>query len=385
MDKVLVHYDEIFLKGNQRFFFEDRLIENIRKSSERQKVRLVSIAKKHSSLLCTFNDSHEKISSALKYVFGIKDFSYVEEVSKDFDKIMLKVRALLGRIRKEGQTKVFFSIKRVDKSYPLSSEEMNRRFREAAVQTALQLDMEGRSAGISVRIYPDVCYLSYENIQGYGGLPVGTGGKVLVLLSGGIDSPVAAWEMMKRGCNVDFMHIHSFRTNEDAKKGKIAKLVDILNNYQFKSRLYLLPYSNYDFHMLGKNTGGDDLVLFKHYLLGIAEKLAIKNAYGAIVNGDNLGQVASQTIENLRAAGNGISVPIFRPLLTYNKEDIVKKAREIGTYDISLEDYKDCCSIVSMNPNTRTTIAKISASADLTRVDELIKSSMKEVSFYPFN
>ena len=137
--------------------------------------------------------------------------------------------------------------------------------------------------------------------------------------------------------------------------------------------------------MLGKETGGDDLVLFKHYILGVAENLAIKNSYGAIVNGDNLGQVASQTLENLRAASNGIQAQIFRPLLTYNKEDIIEKAREIRTYDVSLEPYKDCCSIVSKNPNTKTTIEEINISADLTKVDELIRKSMKEVSFYPMD
>lgn len=385
MEKVLVHYDEIFLKGNQRFFFEDRLIENIKKSAERQRARLVAISKQHSSLICTFDDSRGKISSLLKCVFGIKDFSYFDEVPRDFDKIMAMVKIMLNKVKKSGQTKVAFSIKRIDKSFPLSSEEMNKRFREAAAQIGLALDMEGKSASISTRIYENTCYISSETIPGYGGLPVGTSGKVLVLLSGGIDSPVAAWEMMKRGCTVDFLHVHSFRTNDEAKTGKIARFTKILNNYQFKSRLYLLPYSNYDFHMMGKETGGDDLVLFKHYILGVAENLAIKNGYGAIVNGDNLGQVASQTLENLRAASNGIQAQIFRPLLTYNKEDIIEKAREIRTYDVSLEPYKDCCSIVSKNPNTKTTIEKINISADLTKVDELIRKSMKEVSFYPMD
>ena len=385
MKNVLVHYDEIFLKGNQRFFFEDKLIENIKKSAERQNVKLVSIAKKHSSVLCTFNDSPEKINASLKCVFGIKDFSYIEEVPREFDKILAKVKAMLNKIKQEGQTKVSFSITRADKAFPLSSEEINKRFREAASQIGLKLDMEGKSSSISTRIYNDICYISSEKIQGYGGLPVGTGGKVIVLLSGGIDSPVAAFEMMKRGCNVDFLHIHSFKTNDEAKTGKIAKFIKILNNYQFKSRLYLLPYSNYDFHMMGKETGGDDLVLFKHYILGVAERLAIKNAYGAIVNGDNLGQVASQTLENLNAASKGILAQIFRPLLTYNKEEIIKKAREIGTYNISLEEYKDCCSLVSKNPNPKTTVEKIKASADKTDVEELIRISMKEVSFYPFD
>jgi len=384
MEKVLVHYDEIFLKGNQRFYFEDKLIENIKKSADLQKVKITSAVKKHSSVLCIFNDSKEKINETLKCVFGIKDFSYVEEVGKDFDKIHAKVKEILAKFKKDGQTKVSFNIKRADEKFKLSSDEINKKFRETASQLGIKLDYEGNSpAKIYTRIYSDTVYISSEVIEGYGGLPVGTSGKVLVLLSGGIDSPVAAWQMIKRGCNVDFLHVHSYRTNEEAKKSKIVKFVELLNKYQFKSRLYLLPYHNYDFHMMGKETGGDDLVLFKHYILKIAEKLAIKNAYGAIVNGDNLGQVASQTLDNLKAASQGITTQIFRPLLTYDKEEIVNLARKIGTYKISLEEYKDCCSILAKNPNTKTKVEKLKESADNSQVEDLIRNSMKEVSLYP--
>lgn len=386
MEKVLVHYSEIFTKGGHRAYFEDKLIENLRKSAEHQKVKLVSVTKKHSSILCTFDDKRERINEVIKAVFGVKDFSYVEEVRRDFETILGKVKAMLAKIKAQGKSKVSFSIKRGDPGFPLTSEQINKQFREAATQIGLRLDYEGDSAHIYTRIYPDTCYLSSEVIQGYGGLPVGTSGKVLVLLSGGIDSPVAAWQMIRRGCNVDFLHVHSFKTNEEAKKSKIAKFVELLNKYQFKSRLYLLPYYNYDFHMIGSKAGGDDLVLFKHYMFRIAEKLAIKNAYGAIVSGDNLGQVASQTLENIKATGNGITAaPIFRPLLTYDKDEIIELARKIGTYNLSIEEYKDCCSIVAKNPNVKTKVEKLKEAAETTKVDELVRSSMKEVGFYNFD
>ncbi len=385
MEKVLIHYSEIFTKGGHKAYFEDKLIENIRKSAERQKVNLVSATKKHSSVLCTFDDKKEKITQALKAVFGIKDFSYVEEVKNDLDIILARVKTILSKIKASGKSKVSFDIKRGDPKFPLTSEEINKKFREAASKEGLKLDYEGDSVHIYTRIYSDTCYIYSEIIPGYGGLPVGTGGKVLVLLSGGIDSPVAAWQMMRRGCPVDFLHVHSFRTNEEASKSKIARIVKCLNDYQFKSRLYLLPYHNYDFHMMGNSAGSDDLVLFKHYIFRIAEKLAIKNAYGAIVSGDNLGQVASQTLENLKATESGISfAPIFRPLLTYDKEEIIELARNIDTYKLSIEQYKDCCSIVAKNPNVKMKVERLKEASEKTKVDELIRTSMKEIGFYEF-
>ena len=209
MENVLVHYDEIFLKGNHRSFFEDKLIDNIRKSSEHQKVKLVSTKKIHNSIICKFNDSQKKINETLKSIFGIKDFAYFEEVERDFDKILKKVGETLKKFKAEGHSRVSFNIKHADKGFPLSSTEINKRFRETAKQLGLKLDYDGNSAKIYTRIYNNSCYIYTEVLKGYGGLPVGTSGKVLVLLSGGIDSPVAAWNMMKRGCNVDFLHVHN--------------------------------------------------------------------------------------------------------------------------------------------------------------------------------
>ncbi len=382
MEKVLIHYDEIFLKGNHRLFFEDKLIENIKKSSEHQKVKLVSTKKIHNSIICEFNDSPEKINNTLKSVFGIKDFAYFEEVERDFDKILKKVKEILVKFKKEGNSKVSFNIKRADKNFPLSSDEINKSFRKTSKELGLELDYKGDSVNIYTRIYNNCCYLYTEIIEGYGGLPVGTSGKVLVLLSGGIDSPVAAWNMMKRGCTVDFLHVHNLKTNDEALKSKIPNFIKLLNKYQFKSRLYLLPYINYEMHMMENSKEKNDLVLFKYYIMKIAEKVAIKNGYSAIVNGDNLGQVASQTLNNLKASTYSISTTIFRPLLTSNKEEIVDLAKEIGTYQISIEKYKDCCSLLSKNPNTQTQIKDFKDSIIKTKMDDLIKNTFKEVSFH---
>jgi thiamine biosynthesis protein ThiI len=223
----------------------------------------------------------------------------------------------------------------------------------------------------------DKIYIYTKRHEGFGGLPVGTGGKVLCLLSGGIDSPVAAWLMMKRGCQVDFLHFHAFPKNRLAKEGKIIETVNILNNYQFESKIFLVPYSEYVLKTQGKIFEEYDLVIFKHYMTRLADKIAQEKKYGAIVNGDNLAQVASQTLENLKAASQKIESPIFRPLIGYDKEEIIGLSKKIGTHDISLERYKDCCSIISKKPSTKTKIKNFERELGKINLDRIISESMK--------
>jgi thiamine biosynthesis protein ThiI len=208
---------------------------------------------------------------------------------------------------------------------------------------------------------------------------VGTSGKILCLLSGGIDSPVATFLMMKRGCTVDFLHFHTFRTNSDVLKTKINRLVDILNNYQDESKLYLIPYSGYEIFSQNKLWEKYDLIAFKYYMIKLAEKFALEKYYDAIITGDNLGQVASQTIENLKISSVDLKIPLFRPLITYDKQEIIDLAKKIGTYEMSIEKYKDCCSILSKNPSTRTSQEKFTEIMKNFDLDFLIEKSLKEI------
>ncbi|HED05418.1 MAG TPA: hypothetical protein ENI61_01890, partial [Ignavibacteria bacterium] len=195
----------------------------------------------------------------------------------------------------------------------------------------------------------------------------------------GIDSPVASWLMMKRGCRVDFLHFHTFKNNQQAFNSKIKNLVEILNKYQRKSKLYLVPYSIYEILTQGRVLQKYDLVFFKYFMLNFADKLVKENHYDAIVLGDNLGQVASQTIENLKATSLGISSLIFRPLLTYDKQEIINLSEKIETYELSIKKYKDCCSILSKNPSTKTKPKAFENVLRKIEVNEIVEKSMKEL------
>lgn len=375
MVKALVHYAEIGLKGKNIGFFEDKLIANIKLAAARNKIKLKDIKKENKRIIAEFDAKESDISPVLKNTFGIKYFSYITEVKSDIEEI----RSSAAKLMKNIKDKIAFSTKRADKDFPLTSPEVNKELGEIANKHGLKVDYENAEDKIFIEIMKNKTLIYTERIEGYGGLPVGTSGKVLCLLSGGIDSPVAAWNMMRRGCEVDFLHVHTFRNNTEAEKSKITQLIKALNNYQLNGRLYLVPYSTYEVETLGRMPPRYDLVFFKHYILKLAEALAEKEGYDVVVTGDNLAQVASQTMENLKAASTNIKIPIFRPLLTYEKEEIINRAEEIGTYKISIEAYKDCCSILAKKPATKTKPEKFEAILKEVDVDKIVEKSLKEI------
>tara|TARA_Y100000294_G_scaffold167156_1_gene176059 strand:- start:1218 stop:2375 length:1158 start_codon:yes stop_codon:yes gene_type:complete len=379
MTKALIHHAEIGLKKGNFSFFEKKLVENIKKSAEKNNLKLNNISRNEKRILAEFDEKEEKVSEILKKVFGIKNFSFVSELEKDISKLKKEVEKILKKIKKEKIKKIAFKTKRSDKAFPLTSLEINKELGEISNKLKLKVDYTNFEEKIFTEITSRKIFIYTKKIPGLGGLPVGTSGKVLVLLSGGIDSPVASWLMMKRGCKVDFLHFHTFKNNKQGFDSKIKILVKKLNEYQRSSKLYLVPYSVYEIMAQGEVLQKYDLVLFKYFMLKLAEKFAIENNYDAIVLGDNLGQVASQTIENLRATSFGISIPIFRPLLTYDKQEIIDLSKKIGTYEMSIEKYKDCCSILSRKPSTKTKLEFFKKVLEKINVDEIVNKSMKEL------
>ena len=379
MIKVLIHHAEIGLKKGNFSFFEKKLVENIKKSAEKNKIKLNEIIRQEKRIIADFDAKQEKVSELLKKVFGIKNFSFVYEVEKDISKLKKEVENILKKFKIK---KIAFETKRSDKAFSLNSVEINKEFGEISNKLGLKVDYKNFEEKIFTEVTSKKIFVYTEKIPGLGGLPVGTSGRVLVLLSGGIDSPVASWLMMKRGCKVDFLHFHTFKNNKQGFDSKIKTLVEKLNEYQRKSKLYLVPYSTYEILTQGEVLQKYDLVLFKYFMLKFAEKFAIENNYDAIVLGDNLGQVASQTIENLRATSFGISTLIFRPLLTYDKQEIIDLSKKIGTYEMSIKKYKDCCSILSKKPSTKTKLEFFENILKKVDVDEIVNKSLKELEEY---
>ena len=217
--------------------------------------------------------------------------------------------------------------------------------------------------------------------KGLGGLPVGSSGKVLSMLSGGIDSPVASWLMMKRGCTVDFLHLHAFPTNEKAKKSKMMKLVKQLKKYSpVKMKIYLVPYGKFyekSFHMSGRT----ELVVFRRFIFRIAGKIAEKEKHLGFVTGDSVGQVASQTLQNLNVVNKIAEYPVYRPVISYDKNEIVGIAEKIGTYEISIEKYKDCCSLVAeKHPATKAKMRFVEIEEEKIDIEKLVEETMKKMS-----
>ena len=376
MTKVLIHHAEIGLKKGNFPYFENKLVENIKKSAEKNKIKLKQIKREEKRIICEFESNEEKISSVLKNIFGIKHFSFIYEIDRKIEEIEKKAKEIMEESKIK---KIAFKTKRSDKLFPLTSIEINIKLGEIANKLGIKVDYSNSDKIIFTEITSKKAYVYTKRVFGPGGLPISTGGKVLCLFSGGIDSHVAAWLMMKRGCEVDFLHFHTYKTNKEAQKGKVKELTDLLNKYQNNSKLYLIPYSSYEIFSQGEVEQKYDLVLFKYYMIKLAEKFALENNYDAIITGDNLGQVASQTIENLKVTSFGVEILIFRPLLAYDKQEIVDLAKKINTYEISIKKYKDCCSILSKNPSIKTRLDFFKRIVDNFNMKDLIEKSMKEI------
>ncbi len=340
---VLIHYDEIALKRGKRSYFEHTLLEQ---AEERLGTDgRIDCTRLHLDTAL----SEDAARNELDALFGVKNYAFQRVTDASMDDIEDAASEVLG----EQVGSMAVDAKRSDKSFECTSKEIEERLGDIAVDLGLTVDLDEPQTTLYVEVTEDHAYIYTEKHPGPGGLPVGTAGNVLCLLSGGIDSPVAAWSMMKRGCSVDFLHFNPYRDAEEALDEKLGAVVEVLNQYQRRATVFFAPYGIYQ--MSATVPEGYDLIAFRNCMLRCAERLADEHGYKGIVTGDNLAQVASQTLENVDAAQLGIDKPIYRPLIGNDKEETVALARRIGTYEPSIREYKDCCSIISRGPKTDVT------------------------------
>lgn len=349
-DIVVVHYGEIGTKGMNRPFFEEKLVSNIKWTMEglaeevfRLRGRIIVKLKGNAGV--------DSVKSCILKVFGISWFAFACERPQNIDSILeCALRMSEGRLKNAKTFKIHTV--RADKKFPYTSLELNRLLGEMfAKETGLKVNLENPDICVYVELADGRAFIYLDKIKGLGGLPVSVSGKVLCLLSGGIDSPVAAYLMMKRGCHVDFLHLYAIRDAEELKSTKIFKLFRLLSSYCRGSKLFAAPFYTF-FEKSLSAPPRLELVLFRKFMLKLAEAVARRHGYLGIVTGDSVGQVASQTLHNILSAQKGVEIPIYRPLIAYDKEEIVKLAKQIGTYELSLEEYKDCCSIIARHPET---------------------------------
>ena len=368
---TLIHYGELSLKGRNRSFFENKLKENIERETGGKVI-------KYRGRFVLENGDPE----LLKNVFGISWYAEALKVDKNYDSIR---EIVLRNVDKELSGKSSFAVfvKRSDKSFPYTSMELENEIgSEISKSYAIKVNLKSPELSVFIEIADDV-YVYFKKKQGLKGLPVDVSGDVLSLLSGGIDSPVASYLMMKRGCRVNFIHFHVFRDNNLINDTKMLHVFEALNKYQGNSRIFLVPYYQFEMAILkALHTGGHELVLFRRFMVRVAERISLKNGFKALVTGDSLGQVASQTMENIAQITNTVSMPIFQPLIAYDKQEIIDLAKKIETYELSIENYKDCCSIVSSNPRTKANTKQILALEERMDMEEVIEKTLELVSLY---
>ncbi|MEK6812670.1 MAG: tRNA uracil 4-sulfurtransferase ThiI, partial [Nanoarchaeota archaeon] len=271
--------------------------------------------------------------------------------------------------------------KKAGKEFPLGSMEVNKQVGAHLVGAlGYTVDLEHPEIAFYIEIVNQLAfvYTDKDVVQGVGGLPTGSSGKVICLLSGGIDSPVAAYYLMRRGCSVTFVHFYNASITSEAALEKVKDLVRVLTPYQLRSTLQVVPFTALQNVIIEKIPADYRMILYRRFMLRIAEALACKEGAGALLTGENLAQVASQTLENLNTISAVTPMQIFRPLIGFDKDDIIKIARKIGTYEISIQPYGDCCSyMIAEHPQTKAKLPAVEQHEKKLDVQKLVSAALK--------
>lgn len=378
---ILIHYGEVGLKKRNRQDFEKQLAKNIARklSFPFQKISLC-----HKSVILPLSGQRNEKKAAIKLekVFGIAWFSFAWQVKSEPEIIKREIKRLTKYLNKQETFAV--RVKRSNKKFPLSSIKLESFLGELIrKKSGAKVDLTHPEKTFFLEVRENKTYLFFIKHQGLGGLPAGSCGKVLDLLSGGIDSPVASWLVAKRGAWVDLLHFSS----QDPKKtrgSKIEKIHQVLKNYLGPVKLFVLPYVHFQLaaSRLPLEFRRYEVLLFRRFMLKAADKLTGIYGHKALVLGDNLSQVASQTLENLALTDKGLSLPVLRPLLGYDKEEIVSLAKKIGSFNLSTEPYKDCCSLLQKQPVTKGKWQIIEKAETQLDQERTIKETLKEIVIF---
>jgi thiamine biosynthesis protein ThiI len=358
MDSVLVRYHEIALKKGNRPYFIEMLRRNLRSSLSGLDLREIINLPGRLLILLGERAGREEVRQRLERVFGVANFSFVERTSADLDSLQGKILKSLND-RQFGSFRI--DTRRADKNFPLTSPAINSALGAVVKErSGARVDLENAELTISVEILPHDAFFGFDKVSGAGGLPVGVSGRVVSLISGGIDSPVAAYRMMQRGCRLGFVHFHSAPYLDSTSQEKVRELVQMLTRYQFSSRLYLVPFGEIQRQIVASVLRPLRVILYRRMMMRIAEGIARKERAGALVTGESLGQVASQTLENLAVIESASHLPILRPLVGMDKQEIIDQARRIGTFDTSAIPDQDCCQLfVPRHPETKAKPAQV--------------------------
>ncbi len=369
-DGIVIHFGELWLKGKNRGSFIDRLYSNIAYALGEQKS---SGLKRLRDRFILEAESEEEINDAcgtLGKVSGISWFAPFIKSESGVEAIIEKSAELFS-----DKENVRIEPHRSFKGTDFNSDDIVSAFIRSADKLRFVPNKDGDHT-LFIEVLKDFSILHKEKIKGLNGLPVGVSGKAIVLLSGGIDSPVAAYYAMKRGLAPVFLHIYAYGSMDDVERSKMPALLDKLSAYSGKTSVYYIPAHIFQMAAM-KESQKYEVVLFKKFIYAVAERIAELEGAKVIVTGESLGQVSSQTVDNLIASGDGVKKLFFRPLIGMDKEEIIDVARAIGTYAISIMQYKDACSLRAKNPATSTSADKLHRIYGHAGIDEALEQSMK--------
>jgi thiamine biosynthesis protein ThiI len=372
MDSVLIRYHEIALKKGNRAYFTELLKRNLLAAVKDLGAK--EIRSLPARLLLTFKNDvpPATLIERMGTVFGVANFSIVERTARDIEALRSRILDSLNGARFESFR---IETQRGDKTFPLTSPEINRQLGAAVKEkSGARVDLENAAFTVTVEILPRDAFFGFNKIPGAGGLPVGASGRVVGLISGGIDSPVAAYRMMQRGCRIIFVHFHSAPFQDKTSQEKVRQLMSVLTRHQFTSRVYFVPFGEIQRQIVAAVARPLRVVLYRRMMLRIAEAFARKEKAKALVTGESLGQVASQTLDNIAVIEQAARLPILRPLVGMDKQEIIDQARRIGTFDISSIPDQDCCQLfVPKHPATKARFGDVEADEAQLDVQELLR------------
>jgi thiamine biosynthesis protein ThiI len=309
-------------------------------------------------------------------ICGVAYAMRVERFAQDLEEVGA---AIAGMLEKRGAKSFRISTKRADKSYPLTSVEVDREL-GAIVQRrhAIPVKLTGADVDVRVGVLPREIVVGLERVEGSGGLPVGTGGRVAVLMSGGIDSPVAAWRMMNRGCKCDLVHFHSYPLVDKTTQEKARDLAEVLTQWQPRIRLSLVPLGDIQTQIRLNCPEALRVVLYRRFMVRITQRIARRRRCRALVTGESLGQVASQTLENLSTVDAVATLPVLRPLIGSDKQEIINQAQRLETYEISIRPDQDCCQLfIPAHPATGASNKQAEEAEAALDMEELVRDAQK--------
>ncbi len=375
----LIKYAEIGTKGKNRYLFEDALMKQIRRALKEVEGEF-AVTKEIGRIYVRAKGDYDydDVIEALKRVFGIAWICPMFQIEdRDFEKLKKEVADYIGQVYPDRRLTFKVDSRRADKTYPLTSEEMNRELGEALLNAYPEMKVDVRRPQVMVRVEVRTGVNIYSQmIPGPGGMPVGTNGKAMLLLSGGIDSPVAGYMIAKRGVKLEAVYFHAPPyTSERAKQ----KVVD-LSRYSGPIRLHIVNFTDIQLYIYEQCPHEELTIIMRRYMMKIAQAIGGETECLALITGESIGQVASQTVQSLAATNEVCSVPVFRPVIGFDKQEIVDIAEKIGTYETSIQPYEDCCTIfVAKHPVTKPNVKMIHRSEEnlKEKIDEMVKTAVE--------